>query len=225
MYAHGEGGAGIGPFAAVPDGGIAGGAVCIPGGQREAEEGREKDAVGIAVALQDFPHGGAVQGQVHRHFFVGRRLRPEDVREDSAFRLGGRPELLRKPLFGFLEGFAFPLLLLVQGYPGAADFLQGNFLAVVGCAQVIQDNGDAGSVGNDMVEVHIEIGALGCLVDFQAEETVFQQVHGLGEAFPCLFDVFDFPDIGLPDLLGLYHTGRPVFGADVGEDVGVGGHQ
>ena len=174
VYAHGEGGAGICAFAAVPDGGEAGGGIGVPGGQRQAEEGREKDAVGIAVALQHFAHGGGGERQVHGELLVGLFRGVVNVRDYAAFGVGGRAELGGKPRLGLLEGLAFAQLLFLKGKLSAAYLLGRNFPAVVGGTQVVQDNGDAGPVGNDVVKVHVKVCVRGRFIDFQAEKPVLK---------------------------------------------------
>ena len=66
MHAHRESCFGRHALPAVPDGGEAGGEVCVPRSQRKAEQGGKQDAVGVPVAFQDLPHGNAVYGQLHQ---------------------------------------------------------------------------------------------------------------------------------------------------------------
>ncbi len=169
MHAHGESGAGRHAFSAVPDGRVAGGVVGVPGSQRKAEEGGKEDAVGVAVALQDFPHGGAVQRQLHHQLLIGRRLGAKDIRHNAAFGLRGRAEFLCEPLLGLFEGFAFPLCLLFAGHIGPAHLLCSDLLAVVGGSQILQHDGDAGTVHDDVVEIGVEIGGIGRFEELQPE--------------------------------------------------------
>ena len=219
MHAHREGGALGRGLAAVPDGGETGGTVGVPGRKGQAEHRREEYAVGVAVALGDPAHRGAVQIEVDHQLLECLLLRAIDVGDDAALGLGRGSELLREPLLCLLESLALAFLLLLQGNLGPAHLLGGDLPALISGAQVVENDGNTGSVGNDMVEIHIEIIRFGSPVQLEAEKAVLAQVHRLREALPDLVYAVNLLDFRGPRLVAILHAGHAVLLRDARLDV------
>ena len=131
---------------------------------------------------QDVFQDLAVHVHVHDHFLKGRRFCAINVRQYAALRFHGFAKLPCKPLSGFLEGFAFPLFFFFQGDFGPAHLLCGHLFSQIGGFEAFPEEEEAGSVGNDMVEVEVEVIARQGFIQLQPEKPVLVQVHRPGKA-------------------------------------------